>query len=671
MSTPKGIGLAWSALPALAQAYVAAVIAVGATGLFVLFPTAFPQPDLFAGLLLAACLTSVWKINLPIPLMSGSTLSVSYAADLTALLLLGPRAALLIAVAGALTQCTLQVKYRYPLYRTVFSMCAESITMIATGTAYGWLGGSQAPFNESALPKPLVGAIATYFVANTGLVAGAIGLSSGRSPLRVWRDDFLWSGVSYIVAGSAGAMAAVVIDGGHLWKAVLLLAPVYLTYRSYQVFVGRLEDQKRHVVETERLHQQALDALAQVREAEGERNQLLEREQAARASAEAANRLKDEFLALVSHELRTPLNAVLGWADMLRNGSLDVVRSRRAVQAIYDSAKRQAHLIDELLDVSRIISGKLRLERGKVDLQEIVRGAVEVVQPSAYAKHIDIVVDIDPSVGLFDGDGSRLQQIVWNLLANAVKFTPERGALFLSLRWMPDAVEIAVTDTGIGIPAEFLPSVFDPFRQADGTSTRRHSGLGLGLSIVKSLVEAHNGTIKAESAGEGQGSTFTVRLPIAALYTEESEPAVREMTGRKLSPAAVSSGSLDGISVLVVDDDDGSREVVAAYLESRRATVLTAASAAQAMDVVQRERVDVLLADIAMPDEDGYGLIRRLRAMEARQIASIPAAALTAFARDEDRKLALRAGFQMHLTKPVDRGALVEAVASLGRSARN
>jgi signal transduction histidine kinase/CheY-like chemotaxis protein len=661
-NTPK-VRLAWSALPTVAQVYVALVIVVGGAGLLVWFPVEYPQPGLFAILLFAACVTSVWKVNLPIPLLSGSTLSVSYAADLTALLLLGPRAAVLIDVAGAWTQCTFNVKHRYPLYRTVFSVCAESITMIATGAVYGWLGGSHVALDESTLPKPLVGAIVTYFVVNTGLVATAIGLSLGRSPATVWRDEFLWSGVSYMVAGTAGAAAAVVIADGNHWKAILLLAPVYLTYRSYQMFVGRLDDQRRHVTETERLHHQAIDALTQLRAAERERHQFLEREQAARTSAEQANRLKDEFLAMVSHELRTPLNAVLGWADMLRNGSLDVVRSRRAVHAIYDSAKRQAHLIDELLDVSRIISGKLHLERGAVDLQEIVRSAVEVVQPSAYAKHIDIVSDIDPSVGPFDGDGSRLQQIVWNLLANAVKFTPERGALFLSLRRDSSAVEIAVSDTGIGIPADFLPSVFEPFRQADASSTRPHSGLGLGLSIVKHLVEAHGGTITADSPGEGRGSTFTVRLPIAAAQLSKLALAPSGELSSPPSPAT----SLTGISVLVVDDDDGSREVVAAYLESRDAVVLTASSAAQAIEMVQRERVDVLLADIAMPDEDGYGLIRRLRAMDAQGIGAIPAAALTAFARDEDRKQTLEAGFQMHLTKPVDRRSLIEAVATLGR----
>jgi CheY-like chemotaxis protein len=245
-----------------------------------------------------------------------------------------------------------------------------------------------------------------------------------------------------------------------------------------------------------------------------------------------------------------------------------------------------------------------------------------------------------------------------------VKFTPERGTLFLSLRRTPNAVEIAVTDNGIGIRADFIGSVFEPFRQADGSSTRRHSGLGLGLSIVKHLVEAHGGTITAESAGEGQGSTFTVRFPNAHQSAVAEAAAIEP--GAKIFATAAQSTSLDGLAVLVVDDDDGSREMVAAYLESRNAVVLTAASAAQAMEVVKREQVDVLLADIAMPEEDGYSLIRRVRAMDARA-ASIPAAALTAFARDEDRKQSLKAGFQMHLTKPIDRRSLVNAVASLGR----
>jgi signal transduction histidine kinase/ActR/RegA family two-component response regulator len=678
----------WLTLPRAAQLYVAVVIAIGVWGFASSLPLTFPQPVLFGILLTASCLTSIWKVNLPIPLSSSSTLSVSYAADLAALLVLGPRPAVTIAVAGVLTQCTLNVRQPYPLYRTVFSTAAEAITMIATGAVYGALGGSQGPFDLSHLPKPLVGAIATYFVVNTGLVAAAIGLSTGRSPARVWYDDFLWSGVSFLVAGTAGAAAAIVIDRGGHWTAVLLLAPVYLSYRTYQVFVGRLEDQRRYLADTRKLHQETVDALERTRRAERDletekerlalalaemtrleqaRNQLLEREQAARASAEQANRLKDEFLAIVSHELRTPLNAVLGWGDMLRRGNLDDERRTRAIGAIHENAQRQARLIDELLDLSRIISGKLRLERASVDWLEIARGALDVVQPAAQAKEIDIALDLDPSIGTFYGDGPRLQQIVWNLLSNAVKFTPIGGTVRFRLTRSHNIVELVVSDTGQGISRDFLPSVFEPFRQADGSTTRRHGGLGLGLSIVKHLVEAHGGAIKAESAGEGRGSTFTVRLPIVPVYVKEARAPG---PGAYATTANPPPGSLDGIAVLVVDDDDSSREMVAACLEERRAEVLTASSAAEALDLVQRLHVDVMLADIAMPGDDGFALVRKLRAMRTPEVASIPAAALTAFARSEDRQQAIDAGFQLHLPKPIDLHSLVEAVTHLGRQGR-
>jgi Signal transduction histidine kinase len=309
-----------------------------------------------------ACLTSLWKVNLPIATASGSTLSVSYAADLMALLLLGLQPAIIVAVAGVLMQCSYKVKKSYPLYRTLFSAAAEVLTMTATGIVYQQLGGSLRPLHMAVLAKPLVGAIAAYFIVNTSLVAGAIALSSSRSFLTVWRDDFLWSGASFMVAGSAGAMAAVVVARGEHWKAVLLIAPVYLTYRTYEVFVGRLADQARHMGEMRQLHQSTVEALAQAREAE-------HAEQAARSAAERANRSKDQFLAVVSHELRTPLNAILGWADMLRRGRLDETRRDRAFQSIYDSARRQAQLIDDLLDVSRIMAGTLRIEWTAVDLK--------------------------------------------------------------------------------------------------------------------------------------------------------------------------------------------------------------------------------------------------------------------------------------------------------------
>jgi PAS domain S-box-containing protein len=265
---PRRAGLAWRALPPAARRYVATVIVLGAAALVAFFPLTFPRPALFAVLLVASCVTSVWKVNLPIAPSSGSTLSVSYAADLMSLLLLGPRHAVLIAVAGAWTQCVFRVRRPYPLYRTVFSAAAEAVTMAATGLSYGWLGGPIGPLDFSGVSRPLVAAIATYFFVNTGLVAGAIGRSTGRPVWSVWRDDFLWSGASFMVAGGAGAVAAIVIGRGEHWTALLMLAPVYLTYRTYELFVGRLEDQKRHIAETQQLHHEAVDALLQARQAE-------------------------------------------------------------------------------------------------------------------------------------------------------------------------------------------------------------------------------------------------------------------------------------------------------------------------------------------------------------------------------------------------------------------
>ena len=684
MTAPAG--LAWYEQRRAVRLFVGAVIAAGAVTLIVLFPISYPRPLLFAALLVLACVTSSWKVNLPIALSSGSTLSVSYAADLMALLTLGPRHALVIAVAGVWTQCTYKVRRPYPIYRSVFSAAAEALTMAATGAAYAWLGGPAAPRELVPLAEPLVGAVATYFFVNTGLVAGAIALSSRRTLWEVWRDDFLWSGSSFMVAGSAGAAAAVIVNHGQHWIAVVLFAPIYLTYRTYRIFVGRLEDEQRHAAETAKLHAEAVDALSQARAAERAlatekarlaealaemtrlqqiRNQLLEREQSARAAAEQANRLKDQFLAIVSHELRTPLNAVLGWADMLRRGTLDEAKRARASHAIYDGARRQSQLIDDLLDVARIMSGKLRLSRAPVDMHDIICAAIEVVQPASDAKRIQILVNAEQSVGALYADGARLQQIVWNLLSNAIKFTPDGGAVHVSLRRTSHLVELSVRDTGPGIPADFLGSVFEPFRQADASTTRTHGGLGLGLAIVKHLVDAHGGTVVADST-DGHGATFTVRLPIVAVYSGRLDRSPgAPFTGDAPDDPAT---SLEGIRVLVVDDDDDNREVVATSLETYRAATLQASSVAQAIEILQRDRVHVLLTDVAMPSEDGYALIRRLRASENGLAASTPAIALTAFARPEDRHHALQAGFQLHLAKPIDARSLVAAIASIARA---
>jgi len=633
--TAHASGLSWSELPRSARLYVATVIAAGTAAFAALFPHAVDRPGLFFVLLVLACLTSTWKVTLPIALSSGSTLSVSYAADLMALLLLGPRPALIIAVAGAIAQCTVHVKQRYPLYRTVFSASAEAITMTATAGVYVLIGGSFGSVAFLELAKPLVGAIATYFCVNTGLVAGAIALSTGRSIWRVWCDDFLWSGASFIVAASAGASAAVVVARGDVWVAVLMVAPVYAAYRTYELFVGRLD--------------------------------LLERERSARASAEQANRLKDQFLAIVSHELRTPLNAILGWADILSRGGLDPDRQQRAFRAIYDSGRRQAQLIDELLDVARIISGKLRLELSPVvDVRDVVGKAIEMVRPAADAKHIQLATDLRGLLGTICADSGRVQQIVWNLLTNAIKFSSDGSAVRLTVRRAPTTVEIVVKDGGRGIAREFLPFVFEPFRQAEGATTRRLGGLGLGLSIVKHLAEAHGGSVRAESAGEGLGATFVVRLPAVAMSATPSQAAASLAT-RSMEPEEQPLASLSGLSLLVVDDDDEGRAIVAEYLARQGATVLTASSAHQALEILEGERVDILLADIAMPGEDGYSLIRRVRASTVAEMATIPAAALTSFARDDDRLQALEAGFHVHLAKPVDPRQLIDTIAALRR----
>ena len=543
-----------------------------------------------------------------------------------ALLLAGPRVAIAVAAAGAFAQCTVAVKRHYPAYRTAFSVAAEVVTMAASAAAYVALGGATAPATVPPILGPLVGAIAAYFGVNTALVAGAIALSTGRSVWAVWREDFAWSASSYMVAGSAGALAAVVITRGAWWQAVFLLAPVYLTYQTYRVFTARLEEERRH-----------------------------------REEMAAANQLKDQFLATLSHELRTPLNAILGWSDMLRTNSIvDYGRRARAADAIFNNATRQARLIDELLDMARIMAGKLRLEFGDVDPRDVMRSAIEIVDPDAAAKRIAIDVSIDAEAGRLRGDGGRLQQVLWNLLSNAVKFTPAGGRIRVRVRANGPRMILTVTDSGTGIPREFLPFVFEPFRQADASATRKHGGLGLGLAIAKQLVEAHGGTVSVASGVEGTGATFTVNLPALP-----RAPAPLLSTGAVVPPVP---SSLVGLSVLVVDDDEASRSVVAAHLEHHRATVLTAASAAEALDVLARVRVDVLLADVAMPGEDGYSLLRKLRLIESPARA-IPAAALTAFARAEDRRDALAAGFQMHLSKPIDASSLVAAVAALGAAA--
>ncbi len=410
------------------------------------------------------------------------------------------------------------------------------------------------------------------------------------------------------------------------------------------------------------------------REAAAAREELLASERSARGEAERASRMKDEFLATLSHELRTPLNAILGWSQILKRKGTEDEDVAEGLAVIERNARAQTQIIEDLLDMSRIISGRVRLEVQRVDLAEVVEAAVETVKPAAEARGVRVQVVLDPVAGPVSGDPGRLQQVFWNLLINAVKFTPRDGRVQVMLERVNSHVEVSVIDSGEGITPEFLPQVFDRFRQADGSTTRRHGGLGLGLAIVKQLVELHGGNVRAKSAGVGQGSTFTVMLPVMAVR-EGAEPGEerRHPTadgaagGVKEEAEKLEGGDIAGMRVVVVDDEADARALMKRLLEENGAAVMVAGSAAEALEVLKRERPDVLVSDIGMPGEDGYSLIRRVRGLRGEEGGATPAVALTAYARAEDRMKAVGAGFQHHVAKPVEPGALIAVVGSLRR----
>jgi len=400
--------------------------------------------------------------------------------------------------------------------------------------------------------------------------------------------------------------------------------------------------------------------IAERRRAESERAEMLARAQAAQAEAEEANRLKDEFLATVSHELRAPLNAMLGWVTLAREGRLDEVSKERALETVERNARTQKKLVDDLLDVSSIITSNLSLDLEQIDLPSVIESAVDSVRPAAEAKGLSLRTYLDPIADMFRLDRNRFQQVIWNLVHNAVKFTPTGGAVKVRLRYLNRQAEIEVIDTGIGIAPEFLPFVFDRFRQADGSITRMHGGLGLGLAIVRSLVEMHGGTVDVESAGQGQGATFRVMLPLPPPDKHSSHSPPAPATNHNLAMPD-SAPKLSGLRALVVDDEADQRELLAAVLSMKEAEVRTAGGIVEAMRVVTAWRPEIVITDIAMPDGGGYELIRRMRSEGIKT----PVIAITSYAGDEDRLRALAAGFQMHLPKPVELYELVMSIASL------
>lgn len=404
--------------------------------------------------------------------------------------------------------------------------------------------------------------------------------------------------------------------------------------------------------------------------AEKERESLLEREKTARREAEEAGRLKDEFLATLSHELRTPMTAVLGWTQILRSKQLDDKGGMRALEVIERNARSQNQLIEDLLDVSRIITGKLRLNARSINPSSFVEAAIEAVKPAAEAKGVRLIKIFDAETCAITGDASRLQQVVWNLLSNAIKFTPEGGCVHVKLESVGSHLEIAVEDTGAGVSQEFLPFVFDRFRQADATTTRAYGGLGLGLSIVRHLVELHGGTVEAKSEGEGCGSSFKVKLPLLSRNRRSEEVPAADDEQKPASAALQNEAiteRLDGLRILVVDDEEDAGELLKILLSRLGADVCKVHSAKEALSAIESASFDVLISDIGMANMDGYEFLRRLRSFPVERGGAIPAIALTAYARTEDRLSALRAGYEMHLPKPVEPAELIAVVASVAK----
>lgn len=498
---------------------------------------------------------------------------------------------------------------------------------------------------------------------------------SGQSPLRISEADDLLIETDFTSDSIRSFMGAPILAASQVSGWIYWLNKIEADEftEADERLAATLATQVAVAYENARLYTKAQDhadelklEVAERKQAEEERAELLIRAQDARAEAELANRTKDEFLATLSHELRTPLNAILGWSHLLRLNKLRGAEFGRALETIERNARSQSQLIDDLLDVSRIVTGKIQIEFSIVDLSDVIAAAVDSVKPAFAEREIKLDVSVEPGC-LVRGDDHRLQQVLWNLLNNALKFTPKGGAVGVRATCEKSQTQLVVTDTGKGIGQDFLPYIFDRFRQADGSSTRAYGGLGLGLAIVRHLVQLHGGSIEVSSAGEDRGSTFTVKLPAAV---PASEPNGHRHGGHGTDEEGNGDAQvLDGLKVLMVDDDGNTRELVATILTHCGCEVKCVESAAEAVLAFQDWCPDLLVSDIGMPLEDGYSLIRRLRHLETGQVHQVPAVALTAYATDEDRSQALAAGFQLHLAKPIEPESLVASIATvLGRA---
>ena len=637
-----------------ARPFMWAVVSLGAAALVISW-AALPLDRLDTRFLLLAVLVCVSShVAVRIPRVSGRITVSDTLVFLTLLLYGGPAAVMLSALEGVYASLRISRRPLTILFNSAVLALSTFLTAAALRALFGSAGLAAADYSASAPAAVFVMALVQYGV-NTGLIACEKALKLGERFWPTWKTYYLWTSVTYLAGASAAGVTARLVQAVGFYAVLATVPIVAIIYFTYLTYLKNIEASEAHVEELSRY-------LGELRRAEAERERILLREQAARAEAEAANRLKDEFLSTLSHELRTPLTSIIGWTNLMRAGKVGGEVQAQALETIERNAKIQSRLIDDLLDLSRVVSGKLLLDTREVDLASVVADSVEVVRPAAAAKGISLALECEPGLRI-SGDAARLQQVAWNLLSNAVKFTPEGGSVRALLARDGARVTLAVSDTGKGIAAEFLPHVFDRFRQADSATTRAYGGLGLGLAIVRHLVEMHGGTVRAESAGEGRGSTFSAAFPLAAASACECAEAG---TGVLVEDEeARAADGLAGVRVLVVDDESDTRRLISTVIAQTGAEVTACASAREALEALKSWRPHILMSDIGMPGEDGFSLIRKVRALPAERGGRTPAAALTAYARDEDRGRALAAGYQLHIAKPFSPQELLAAVSDL------
>ena len=598
-------------------------------------------------------------IAIRIPRVSGRITVADTFVFLTLLLFGGAAAILVSALEGIAATLVISKRPRTILFNSAILATSTFFTV----AVLNWTVGPPAQIVDKGFTAAFFGAVCTMalvqYVANTTLIAVEKASKIKESTWYTWRTFYLWTSVTYFAGASAAGIIAIMIRTYGFYAVVATVPIILIICFTYQTYLKNIEASEAQT-EAARTHVLELSRyISELQRSEEAREQLLLRAERARSEAEAANRIKDEFLATLSHELRTPLTSLLGWSSVLREARRDEKVLNQGLDAIDRNAHVQAQLIDDLLDVSRIVSGKLHLDVRPLDIGSVTRAAINIVQPAADAKGITLDYWAQPGLGAISADSARLQQIIWNLLSNAVKFTPHGGEIHIRVARDDANASVTVTDTGQGIAPEFLPRVFDRFRQADSSTTRSFGGLGLGLAIVRHLVELHGGTVSAHSDGVGKGAIFSASFP---LLTDRSGPIAILQSGEI---HASELRSLDGLRVLLVDDEVETREIISTVVERTGAEVKTCMNAREGLMELIAWRPHVILSDIAMPDEDGYSFINRVRSLPQDEGGNTPAAALTAYARDEDRKQALAAGYQMHIAKPIGAGQLVNMIAKL------